>query len=114
MVRQEVGWFDEERNSVGALCSKLSGDASAIQGATGSRVGTIVQAITTLGISIVLALYYDWRLGLVTLPFIPFVLVAVYLQSKILMGQSVTESKVLENAGKVSPANKVNRPEVVS
>lgn len=32
MVRQEVGWFDEERNSVGALCSKLSGDASAIQG----------------------------------------------------------------------------------
>lgn len=102
MVRQEVGWFDEEKNSVGALCSKLSGDASAIQGATGSRVGTIVQAITTLGISIVLALYYDWRLGLVTLPFIPFVLVAVYLQSKILMGQSVTESKVLENAGKIA------------
>lgn len=32
MLRQEVAWFDEERNAVGALCSKLSGDASAIQG----------------------------------------------------------------------------------
>ncbi|KAK7047498.1 tRNA N6-adenosine threonylcarbamoyltransferase, partial [Halocaridina rubra] len=102
MLRQEMGWFDEEKNSVGALCSRLSGDASAVQGATGSRVGTIVQAITTLGISIAIALYYDWRLGLVTFPFIPFVLIAVFLQSKILMGQSVTETKVLEEAGKIA------------
>ncbi|XP_045621631.1 ATP-dependent translocase ABCB1 [Procambarus clarkii] len=102
MLRQEMGWFDEEKNSVGALCSRLSGDAAAVQGATGSRVGTIVQAISTLGVSICMALYYDWRLGLVTLPFIPFVLIAVYLQSKILMGQSVTESKILQDAGKIA------------
>ncbi|KAK8735750.1 hypothetical protein OTU49_005300 [Cherax quadricarinatus] len=102
MLHQEMGWFDEEKNSVGALCSRLSGDASAVQGATGSRVGTIVQAITTLGVSIIMGLYFDWRLGLVTLPFIPFVLIAVYLQSKILMGQSVTESKTLQDAGKIA------------
>ncbi|XP_076061207.1 ATP-dependent translocase ABCB1-like [Oratosquilla oratoria] len=102
MLHQEMGWFDRDSNSVGALCSRLSGDASSVQGATGSRVGTIMQSLTTLGVSIVLALYYNWKLGLVTLPFIPFVLIAVYLQSKILMGQSVTESKVLEDAGKIA------------
>ncbi|KAK7086307.1 tRNA N6-adenosine threonylcarbamoyltransferase [Halocaridina rubra] len=102
MLKQEMGWFDSEKNSVGALCSRLSGDASAVQGATGSRVGTIVQAIATLGLSIGLSLYYDWRLGLICTPFIPLTLVAVYLQSKILMGQSVTESKALEKAGKVA------------
>lgn len=32
MLRQEVGWFDEEKNSVGALCSRLSGDAASVQG----------------------------------------------------------------------------------
>ena len=69
--------------------------------ATGSRIGTVIQALTTLGFSISISLYYDWRLGLVSFPFIPFVLIAVYLQSKILMGQSVTESTSLQDAGKV-------------
>lgn len=69
--------------------------------ATGSRIGTIIQALTTLGIGISISLYFDWRLGLVSIPFVPFVLIAVYFQSKILMGQSVTESKALQDAGKV-------------
>jgi hypothetical protein len=32
MLRQEVGWFDDERNSVGILCARLSGDAASVQG----------------------------------------------------------------------------------
>lgn len=32
ILRQEVGWFDDERNSVGTLCARLSGDAASVQG----------------------------------------------------------------------------------
>jgi ATP-binding cassette subfamily B (MDR/TAP) protein 1 len=32
MLRQEIGWFDEEKNSVGTLCARLSGDAASVQG----------------------------------------------------------------------------------
>lgn len=32
MLRQEVAWFDEDKNAVGALCSRLSGDAASVQG----------------------------------------------------------------------------------
>ena len=32
MLRQEMGWFDDPANSTGALCSRLSGDAGALQG----------------------------------------------------------------------------------
>lgn len=32
MLRQEIGWFDEERNRVGTLCARLSGDAASVQG----------------------------------------------------------------------------------
>jgi len=32
MMKQEIGWFDLQENNTGALCQKLSGDASAIQG----------------------------------------------------------------------------------
>ena len=32
MLRQEMGWFDHPSNNTGALCSRLSADAAAIQG----------------------------------------------------------------------------------
>ena len=32
MLTQEIGWFDDPANSTGALCSRLSADAGAIQG----------------------------------------------------------------------------------
>lgn len=32
MLRQNVGWFDEAQNNTGALCTRLSVDASRIQG----------------------------------------------------------------------------------
>lgn len=32
MLRQELGWFDEPLNNIGALCARLSGDAASVQG----------------------------------------------------------------------------------
>ena len=32
MLKQEMGWFDHPKNNTGALCSRLSADAAAIQG----------------------------------------------------------------------------------
>ena len=32
MLKQEMGWFDQPTNNTGALCSRLSADASAIRG----------------------------------------------------------------------------------
>ena len=35
MLRQEMVWFDHPSNNTGALCSRLSADAAAIQGVSG-------------------------------------------------------------------------------
>lgn len=32
MLRQEIGWFDDPRNSPGALTTRLATDASMVQG----------------------------------------------------------------------------------
>ncbi len=32
MLKQEMAWFDHPGNNTGALCSRLSADAAAIQG----------------------------------------------------------------------------------
>ncbi|CAF3827058.1 unnamed protein product [Rotaria sordida] len=45
LLRQEVAYFDRPENSSGAICTRLSSDASAIQEMTGLRLGTICEGI---------------------------------------------------------------------
>ena len=52
-------------------------------------------------ISIALSLYYQWKLGLVTSIFIPLVLVAIYFQTKIIMGHDTVEKDAFEKSAKV-------------
>lgn len=47
MLRQEMGWFDEERNSTGALCARLSSDAAKIQGVRFKSCGHFVFVANT-------------------------------------------------------------------
>ena len=98
MLSQEMAWFDEKANSTGALCARLSTDASKIQGATGSRVGTITQGIFTLGISLGISLYYSWKLGLVCSLFVPMLIIGMYFQMKIIMGHESVEKKAFESS----------------
>ncbi|XP_065575125.1 ATP-dependent translocase ABCB1-like isoform X2 [Artemia franciscana] len=102
MLRQEIGWYDREENSAGALCARLSGDAASIQGATGSRLGTISQVAVTLTMALILSVYFDYRLGLVTACFVPILLVAMFLQAKIIMGQSAVERKAVGKSAKIA------------
>ena len=102
MLRQEMGWFDQPENSVGSLLSRLSADSSAIQGATGSRVGAILHASFTLILSIITSLALEWRLGLVGRAFVPLVLIATFAQSKIVMGHDNVEKKALGKANKLA------------
>ena len=38
MLRQEMGWHDDERNSTGALTTRLANDAGEVQGVSGVNV----------------------------------------------------------------------------
>ncbi|CAH1099162.1 unnamed protein product [Psylliodes chrysocephalus] len=102
MISQEIGFFDKKSNSVGALCSKLSSDASNVQGATGQRVGTIMQAIATFCLAIGLSMYYEWRLGLVTASFTPIILIAIYFERRNTSGQNDSRDQALQNSTKIA------------
>ncbi|XP_054157975.1 ATP-dependent translocase ABCB1-like isoform X2 [Oppia nitens] len=102
MLNQEIGWFDRQENSTGALCSRLSSDTSSVQGAGGSRLSTLVQAVSTLGIGVVIAMYYSWKLGLVTMCFIPLVIASTYFQIKITSDQLVKDKEAQEESSKIA------------
>ncbi|KAH7637104.1 multidrug resistance protein 1-like [Dermatophagoides farinae] len=102
ILSQEVAWFDQPENTTGALCARLSSDASAVQGATGSRLSVMAQTVSILTAGIVISMFYCWKLSLVMLCFVPVILISVYFQMKIIMGMNISKRKVSEEATKIA------------
>ncbi|GAB6020133.1 hypothetical protein CHUAL_002862 [Chamberlinius hualienensis] len=102
MLKQEMAFFDDQKNSVGALCTRLSADAASVQGATGSRIGTIIQSFCTLGAACVVSLVYCWQLALLAMCFIPVILIARYMHATIIRKQTLVEMDSFDSANKVA------------
>ncbi|KAI1898296.1 hypothetical protein AGOR_G00070860 [Albula goreensis] len=102
MLGQEIGWFDDHRNSAGALTTRLATDASQVQGATGSQIGMIVNSFTNIGVAVIISFYFSWELSLVIMCFLPFLALSGAFQSKMLTGFAKQDKKAMEAAGQIS------------
>ncbi|KAK3569006.1 hypothetical protein QTP86_021584 [Hemibagrus guttatus] len=102
MLRQEIGWFDDPMNSPGTLTTRLATDASMVQGATGSQIGMVVNSLTNIGASFIIAYYFSWKLSLVVTCFLPLIGLSGVFQAKMLTGFANEDKKAMEVAGQVS------------
>uniref|UniRef100_A0A672R999 Bile salt export pump n=1 Tax=Sinocyclocheilus grahami TaxID=75366 RepID=A0A672R999_SINGR len=102
MLGQEIAWFDDHRNSPGALTTRLATDASQVQGATGSQIGMIVNSLTNIGVAIIISFYFSWKLTLVILCFLPFLALSGGFQAKMLTGFAKQDKEAMEAAGQIS------------
>ncbi|XP_045508618.1 multidrug resistance protein homolog 49-like [Colias croceus] len=101
-LRQEQGWFDEACNSVGALCARLATDCAAVQGATGTRLGTVLQGISTMVLGVGLAMFYSWKMTLISLISVPCVIGAICLEGYINKKSEIREQEELEQATRLA------------
>ncbi|KAJ5150471.1 ABC transporter integral membrane type 1 [Penicillium coprophilum] len=74
MLRQDINFFDHEKNSTGALTSFLSTETKHLSGISGQILGTILMTSTTLIASIVISLAFGWKLALVCISVVPVLL----------------------------------------
>ncbi|VVC86623.1 unnamed protein product [Leptidea sinapis] len=102
LMQQEIGFYDDKANSTGALCARLSGEAATVQGATGQRIGTVLQAFGTFSFALGVSLYYEWRLGLVALTFVPFLAAVLYKEGRMVSAQSFGTAKTMETSSKIA------------
>ncbi|RHZ80336.1 hypothetical protein Glove_137g129 [Diversispora epigaea] len=101
LLKQEIGFFDDENNGTGILTSKLASDASRIDGLTGTLMGSILQTVTNLVVGMSIAFAYGWKLSLVILASTPAILASGFLQMKALAGFSAKTASAYDRSSQI-------------
>ncbi|XWS56534.1 hypothetical protein CRYUN_Cryun09bG0093500 [Craigia yunnanensis] len=88
MLRNEVGWFDEEDNSADTLSMRLANDATFVRAAFSNRLSIFIQDSAAVIVAILIGMLLHWRLALVAFATLPVLTVSAIAQKLWLAGFS--------------------------
>lgn len=80
ILRNEVAWFDEEENNSSLLAARLATDAADVKSAIAERISVILQNMTSLLTSFIVAFIVEWRVSLLILGTFPLLVLANFAQ----------------------------------
>ena len=80
MLRNEVGWFDEEDNSADTLSMRLANDATFVRAAFSNRLSIFIQDSAAVIVAVLIGMLLQWRYALVALATLPFLTVSAIAQ----------------------------------
>ncbi|KAF9595279.1 hypothetical protein IFM89_038414, partial [Coptis chinensis] len=86
ILRNEVGWFDEEENNSSLVAARLATDAADVKSAIAERISVILQNMTSLLTSFIVAFIIEWRVSLLILGTFPLLVIANFAQQLSLKG----------------------------
>ncbi|KAJ8625817.1 hypothetical protein MRB53_034347 [Persea americana] len=86
ILRNEVGWYDEEENNSSLVAARLATDAADVKSAIAERISVILQNMTSLLTSFIVAFIVEWRVSLLILATFPLLVLANFAQQLSLKG----------------------------
>ncbi|KAH8547854.1 P-loop containing nucleoside triphosphate hydrolase protein [Umbelopsis sp. PMI_123] len=102
LLKQEVGFYDEDEHSMGALTSRLAVDAANVNEMVTKVWGDVTQVIVTAITGLTIAFVYGWLLTFIILTMAPFILGAASYESRIHRGFESKTKKAYEQSGEVA------------
>ncbi|XP_072085762.1 ABC transporter B family member 15 isoform X1 [Arachis hypogaea] len=98
----EVGWFDQDENSTGAVCSRLAKEANVVRSLVGDRMALVVQTISAVLIACTMGLIIAWRLALVMIAIQPIIIACFYTRRVLLQSMSSKAIKAQSETSKIA------------
>ncbi|MBA0630286.1 hypothetical protein Godav_002401, partial [Gossypium davidsonii] len=98
----EIGWFDQDENSSGAICSRLSKDANALRSLVGDRMALIVQTMSAVTIACTMGMVIAWRLAIVMIAVQPIIIICFYTKRVLLKSMSQKAIKAQGESSKLA------------
>ena len=83
IIYKHLSWFDSKDRAPGILSNVLSEDIGALNGLTSEHLAILIEAFLGLIVGVILALFYTWKMGLVTLALVPFVSLGGIMMSRL-------------------------------
>ncbi|PUZ74442.1 hypothetical protein GQ55_1G065900 [Panicum hallii var. hallii] len=84
----EIGWFDSDENSSGAICAQLAQDANVVRSLVGDRMSLVIQTASAVLIACIMSLAIAWRLALVMIVVQPLIIICFYARRTLLKSMS--------------------------
>ncbi|KAL6629035.1 hypothetical protein ACP70R_028800 [Stipagrostis hirtigluma subsp. patula] len=98
----EIGWFDRDENSTGAICSQLAKDANMVRSLVGDRMALVIQTVSAVLIACAMSLVIAWRLALVMIAVQPLVIVCFYARRVLLKSMTAKSIHAQSNSSKLA------------
>ncbi|KAM3713721.1 hypothetical protein ACB098_01G280200 [Castanea mollissima] len=98
----EVGWFDQDENSSGAICSRLAKDANVVRSLVGDRSALVVQTISAIVVAFTMGLVIAWRLAIVMIAVQPLIIMCFYTRRVLLKNMSQKAVKAQNESSKLA------------
>lgn len=73
MLRQEIGFHDQDSNRPSILATQLALNAQFCKGLTSDKIGVLCQGFSGLGLGLCVSFAINWKLTLVLFIFVPIV-----------------------------------------
>ena len=100
ILRQPAAFFDDRRNAVGRLTTRLATDAALVKGASGEALGSSVEGVGAIVCAIVISFTASWRLALVLMVIFPFLIIgSIFEFRSVAQVTRPGEARPLEDAG---------------
>eukprot|EP00249_Psilotum_nudum_P007035 c20262_g1_i1 orf=553-2652(-) len=102
ILRNEVGWFEDENNSSSKIASRLSSDALLVKAAVGDLLCTLAHNVSLMVTAFVVAFLFQWRITLVMVATLPIIVSSAAAQRQFLRGFGGNISKAYLRANMVA------------
>ncbi|XP_024371037.1 ABC transporter B family member 19 isoform X5 [Physcomitrium patens] len=102
ILRQEVGWFDQDENNSSLVASRLSMDATLVRAFVGDRASVILMTLALMLLAFGIAFYLDWKVAFVVLATYPFMVGAFIGEHHFLKGFGGDVAKAYARASMVA------------